>query len=355
MNIRRLIVLLQKEFLQGPKNFMFVFALVIPVVLSLILSLAFGTLFAGKPRLGIQDAGSSAFTSLAQAEPGLVVKTYLDEGALKTAAENGAVDLAVALPSNFDQAIKRGEQAGVVIYVWGESLLRDRAMIATSVLSLVRAIAGQEPPVEVASVVLGDTHSIPWEQRLLPFVVLMGVVLAGSIVPASLIVDEKYNHTLRALTTSSARLEEVLMAKGLVGVILSIIMGVMVLVINRAFNENTLLLVGILALGAVLAAAFGVLLGLLIKDINSLFTVVKGIGIFLYAPALIYMFPDIPAWIGKLFPTYYIINPVTQVAQGGATWSEIAPDIGVLAGLIVLTIAVVAFMARRTRVKDAAD
>jgi ABC-2 type transport system permease protein len=45
MNLRRILVLFGKEVLQGPKNFMFFFALVIPVVLTLLLSLVFGTYF----------------------------------------------------------------------------------------------------------------------------------------------------------------------------------------------------------------------------------------------------------------------------------------------------------------------
>jgi hypothetical protein len=36
----------------------------------------------------------------------------------------------------------------------------------------------------------------------------------------------------------------------------------------------------------------GIILGVLVKDISTLFTVIKSLGIFLYAPAFIFMFPN---------------------------------------------------------------
>jgi len=41
----------------------------------------------------------------------------------------------------------------------------------------------------------------------------------------------------------------------------------------------------------------------LVKDINTLFAIIKGLGIFLYAPAIVSLFPELPQWIAKVFPT----------------------------------------------------
>jgi ABC-2 type transport system permease protein len=108
----------------------------------------------------------------------------------------------------------------------------------------------------------------------------------------------------------------------------------------------------VLALGALMAATFGVLLGALIKDINTLFAIIKAIGILLYAPAFIYIFPGIPQWVGKLFPTYYMIGPIMDISQHDATWSQIAGDIYILIGMIIALIAVVAVIARRESAKE---
>ena len=59
MSARRVGVLLVKEFRRGATNFIFIFALVVPIVFSLVLSLLFGSFFSGKPKLGVADLGSS--------------------------------------------------------------------------------------------------------------------------------------------------------------------------------------------------------------------------------------------------------------------------------------------------------
>lgn len=70
------------------------------------------------------------------------------------------------------------------------------------------------------------------------------------------------------------------------------------------------------------------------KDINSLFATVKALGLLLYAPALIALFPVIPQWIAQIFPTYYRVDPVIAIVQRGAT-HDIAPHLAVLAAMIV--------------------
>lgn len=56
----------------------------------------------------------------------------------------------------------------------------------------------------------------------------------------------------------------------------------------------------------------------------------------MYAPALVYMFPQIPQWIAKVFPTYYMIAPVVEIVQHGGGWPDIAFDVSVLVGLIAV-------------------
>lgn len=55
MSPRRVGVLLRKEFLPGSRNFIFVFALVVPIVVSLMVWLRFGTHFSDRPNLGIRQ------------------------------------------------------------------------------------------------------------------------------------------------------------------------------------------------------------------------------------------------------------------------------------------------------------
>jgi ABC-2 type transport system permease protein len=238
-------------------------------------------------------------------------------------------------------------------YIWGESLAKHRIVLSATIANMIRDVAGQEVPVEIVTTTLGDAESIPWDDRILPIIVLMAIIFGGIMVPATSLVDEKQKRTLTALAITPASLGEIFLSKGLVGVIISTFMGVLILVINRAFGTQPLLLVGMLALGAVMASTFGIMLGAFIKDITSLFAINKAIGILYYAPAFVYLFPGIPQWIGRIFPTYYIVQPVVEISQQGGTWSDVALEVFVLVGLILIMIGVVGILARRTAQREA--
>ncbi len=353
MSPRRIGILLGKEFAHGSKSFIFFFAILVPLLVSLILSVLFGTLFSAKPKLGIVDEGSSQMVRLATKLDSVTSRAYPSLSGLKEAVRAGAVDVGVVLPQDFDDLVTRGQMTEITVYIWGESLAKQRVILEATLANLIIELAGREVPLEIATTTLGDAGNIPWSDRLLPLVVLMAVVMGGSMIPAASLVDEKHKHTLTALTITPATLGEVLFTKGLVGVIVSLVMGTLILTLNRAFGGQPSLLFLVLALSATLAASFGILLGTLTKDITSLFGTIKVMGTFLYAPALIYLFPQIPAWIGKLFPTYYVVQPVVEITQQGGTWSDVAFEVLVLAGLLVALLGAVAVAAKRAQQREA--
>ena len=70
-------------------------------------------------------------------------------------------------------------------------------------------------------------------------------------------------------------------------------------------------------------------------------------GILLFAPAIVYMFPQIPEWIGKIFPTYYALQPVVELSLGGGGWSDIAVNVFILIAIDIRLIIPVALVAAR--------
>jgi len=349
MSLKHTGILLGKELWQGPKNFIFVYVLVMPIIISLVFSLIFGTLFDEKPKLGMVDEGNSQLVIMAEQLTSVVTKEYGNVSEIKRAVESGAVDVGMVLPVDFDSSVTQGKEAELVTYIWGESLAKNRTILQVTIANLVRELTGQETPVEIEAITLGDEVSIPWSDRLLPLVVLMAVVLGGLTLPSASVIDEKEKKTLEALVVTPASIGDVFIAKGLMGVILSLFMGVVILVLNQAFGTEPALLILVLALGAIMATEIGLLCGALIKDITTLFAIWKAGGILLFGPAIIYMFPQIPQWIGRVFPTYYFLQPIIAISQGGSGWSDIATNVFILIGLDLVLIAVVVFTVRRTR------
>jgi ABC-2 type transport system permease protein len=334
MNLKRIWTLVKTELFHGPKDMVLVMAVVLPILLALFVNLAFGDIFSSKPKLGVYDEGSSALTEKLTAAESINVKIFHGEADLRTAAAGGAVDMGIVLPADFQEKLAE-QTVKLKAYVWGESQAKARYIIPLALNDAIRQLAGTPVPVNIENIPLGDESSIPWSDRLLPLTVLMAVFYGGMMLPASSLIHEKQRRTLEALNITPASVIDIFSAKGIIGAVLAMLMGVITLAISTSFGNSPLGLTVTLALGAVLAAEIGLLAGAFIQDMNTLFAFWKFGGLILFGPSIIFMFPQIPQWIGYIFPTYYVIKPVTDMSVMGSSFSSVAWYVGILAVLIV--------------------
>lgn len=335
MNIRRVWTLIKSEVFHGPKDAMLAISVVVPILMALFMNLAFGSIFVDRAKLGIYDQGNSQVAVLLQSSESLSYKSYGSEAALRNAAFDGSIDMGLVLPPDFDDVINAGVTS-LKAFVWGESQAKNRAVIPVVLADAVRTVARSAVPVSIDTVALGDEANVPWSDRLMPLLILYGIFIAGLLLPASMLLTEKQHRTLEAIYVTPATLGDVFLAKGVIVVVLATLMGVLTLILSGFFGASAPLVVLVLFLGAIMATEFGLMAGAGIKDMNSLFAVLKVGGLLLFAPAFIYMFPQIPSWVGHIFPTYYVVRPVVDLSISGAAFGDVALYIAVLAGLVVL-------------------
>jgi len=348
MNLRLVGVILGKDVVRGPKNFLFIWAILAPLLISFIFSIAMGNFLSDQPTLGVMVEGGAQLPEGIEKIEGIKVKRYSSLEGLRHSVERGSLDMGVVLPD--DIAGGRSPEDSIVIdtFVWGSSPASDRAILKTSLTDGVQRVLGGEPPLEVEFVTLGESEYIPWKERFLPFIVLMAVFLGGAFLPAGGLIEEKERGTLKALITSPATLPEIMLAKAIVGVAVSLFVAVLILLLNGAFGAQPLLLIFVLGLGGIMASGFGLISGILLKDITSLLALWKAGGIFLFAPGFVYLFPGIPKWIGKIIPTYYYVSPVVKITQEGGGWGAIAASVYILLGIIVGLVFILFGLVRRT-------
>ncbi len=325
MNIRRIGILLHKELFYGARNYIVIFAVFAPIMLSIIVSLVFGTWLTTKPRLGVVDEGSSKIVYSFASLDSIDTLRYQTASEMRKAVENGSADIGIVIPAGFDDAIIGQTGIQIKAYIWGESQARNQIILGVAIANAVRELSNpQKIPVEIVSVRLGEKTSMPWNERLFPFIVLMTVFLGGLMLPSTSIAKEKETKTMRALLMTPASVQDVFIAKGILGFLLSLFMAIVILAINRSFDTEPFLLLVVLALGAVMSAELGMLLGVFVKDFTTIFTIWKSAGIILFAPAIFYLFPGMPQWIAKIFPTYYLTQPIVILSQSGGTWADIS-------------------------------
>jgi ABC-2 type transport system permease protein len=340
MSFKRIRILIKNEVFYGPKDIVLIMSLVIPVLLALFFNLAFGNIFSDRAALGLLDKGNSEMAALLQSSSSVNLKIYDDEDDLKAAAANGAIDMGVILPAGFDDMIKSGN-ADIQAYTWGESLIKHRVIIGTIINDAVHEIYGSMLPVNIEEIALGDVSSVPWNDRLLPLVVLTALFFGGMMLPAASLINEKNKRTLEALSVSPATIGEIFTAKGTVGAILALVMGILTLAISGQFHSSFLSLILVMALGSVMAAQLGLIAGAYIKDMNTLFALWKFGGLLLFGPAVIYMFPQIPQWIGYIFPTFYVIKPVVDLSINGLGFGSIILELVILSAIVAAIMIVI--------------
>ena len=344
MNLRRIFILLTKELRSSASNFLVVFAVVIPVVLSLLVNLVFGEAFSGKPRLGFVDPGGSQFVQQMSGLNHIKTKIYSDVDAMKADVEQGIIETGIVIPAGFDDILKQGAPGEITVFTWGETPFKDRLIAETTMVKVIADIAGLENKVSIEIKQLGEANVTNLADKMLPMFIMMTIMLGGVFVPAVSIIEEKQNRTLTALNVSPARLSEILISKALLGIVIGIATAVVSLILNQSFGNNPLLLIFVLLLGTMAASMLGILLGAVVKDMNVLLAVLKSGGLLLIAPGIIDLIPKAPHWIAKLFPTYYILNPTMQVAERGADLMDISGDLIILmaiTGIMLLVLVVV--------------
>jgi ABC-2 type transport system permease protein len=203
--------------------------------------------------------------------------------------------------------------------------------------------------VTVDVVTTGDESALSISQRLVPLLVLLALLVAGVFVTSFSLVEERERGTLDAMLVTPARLADVLVAKGLLGLLLAMLMAVVTLALNGALGTSPVgLLLGLLV-GAVMSVQIGLIYGTLSRDAKSLYTLFKSLNLILIGPVVFYLFPDWPQWIARLFPTYWFLDPIFEVTMRGADIGDVGGDL-LVGGLICLALVpVITLLARRAR------
>lgn len=353
MSLARVFALIRKDLALGPRSPILMYAVAMPIIITVLLQGVFGNLFASPPRLGIVDPGGSALTSAALALDGVRVRLLTDADELQRRVAAFDLDAGLVLTAGFDAALRAGERPPLTFYVAGESLASDRVILAVTTIDLLREVEGRRPLVDVEVVAPGG-EGVPLELRLVPFAVLMALFAAGVFVTSFSFADEREKRTLDALLASPMTMAEVLWAKGLFGGALAAAMATVTLALNGALVGQAVGLLVALAVGAVMAALFGLLYGVLSPDTKVLFALFKSLNIVVFAPALFYVFPDWPRWIAYVFPTYWLIDPIVEIGQRGAGLGDVWWQLAIGAAICAVMALLVGRLSQRVRAPAAA-
>jgi ABC-2 type transport system permease protein len=251
------------------------------------------------------------------------------------------------LDEGFDEAVVAGEQPELGFYISGESLASDRIILSVTTIDLVREVEGKEAPVEVVIDTIGGEELLPISTRLVPSLVMYALIVAAVFVPAFYVVAERESGTLQAVLVTPVKFTEFLSAKAVFGFVLAFFIAIATLVLNGALGNNYAALVVAMSVACLMCVEIGMIYATGSRDIRTLYTFIKSLNIFIFAPVIFYIFPNWPQWIAMLFPTYWFINPIWEITIQGAQLSEVWGELAIALAICVALLVPIVYLARR--------
>lgn len=316
MNIKKIFILLTKEVKLSSKSFILIWAIIAPFLMSIVISLIFGSFFIRTPKLGIYLEGESELKSIILETKAVITKEYKSVDQLKDSVKDGIVDVGIIIPKDFDENLKNDKEVLLRSYIFGESYARNRAIIVVTLGNIIREIAKKEIDLNIETEAIGET-TMPWRLRVYPLIVMVAIFFGGMFIPSTSIIEEKRKKTLDALKVIGLNLYEIVASKWIFGFIVSLSVALIIFIVNNVFIINPTMLMIFTLLGAIMATFIGTILGIYLNDFTTLLSFWKIGGIILFFPVISYLFPKIPEIISKFFPTYYIIKPILEIIEKG--------------------------------------
>jgi ABC-2 type transport system permease protein len=186
---------------------------------------------------------------------------------------------------------------------------------------------------------------------MLPMWLTFMLIFIGILLLGGLFVKEKENNTWAALRLTPITLLELISAKVVVALLLSMVSAALLILLNVGL-ANILPLLVITLFGSLFTMLFGLLVSHLGKTMMQFMITTRLLMLPLMLPAILYLFPGVEAdWL-KFIPTYFILRASERIAVEGAFLVDTAAYIAILAAwslaLFFINLIIIARAERRS-------
>lgn len=363
MNLRSTWAIARKDLLDVLQTLRLLIFILMPIGFSLFYRAVFAS--AGDvtvARLVIYDAGRSRLPQvLAQRENVRVIAVNSLEELQRVVIGARAVG-GVVLPSGYDTALTAGKRPAIQLFANGQLGVGSPKLIHM-VEPALRAVAGQQLPARIETLTANtDSKDTPrpgfdLQRFLLIMFLIVGSTMTAVMIPASMLVEEKEQHTLKAVLSVPVSYADLLAGKGITGLTCALLSCAIILALNGGLERN----VGLTSLVLLLTSLFLVEIGLLLGSLfNSLATLNMWSFVALVPltlPAVVVPAANLGllhmgagAWVLRAIPTYYAVDGVLRTVSGAVSLRAVGIDLLVLsASALVFFAANVALLRRREK------
>jgi ABC-2 type transport system permease protein len=301
---RRLRAIYRKDMRDAIRDSRVLTALLMPLALGLLYSFMFSdeSVQVQKGTVGIVAAGPTQLQqAISQQVKGSLLRlsfvTVSDVGTLQRQVQQKKVDVGLVVPEGFDEAVATGESPTLTIVVPASPGF-DSGYVRAVIDRSVAAMAGRAPPATIVVRTVppetgGSTAAInvlgARKNFILISIILLLCMVAVYAVPAVL-VEEIEKKTMEALSLIAST-AEVIGAKALFGITLSVVSVPILLVITRGRPTDVVALAAAVVVSAVVLVGIGLLFAGLMKSQQQINTWSGALLLPLLAPAIVVGMP----------------------------------------------------------------
>ena len=283
---------------------------------------------------------------------GLVVQSVRSEEALKEGVTEGEYVAGIVISDDILDSLITGEKPRLTVYFASDVPDEIKDAVEFLIKELVYQQAGQSLAIEISEEILGPDMlgmQIPPRDRIRPLLAVM-LLIFETWGLASLITEEVERRTLQALLVTPVSVRNFFIAKGITGIGLAFGQAALFIAIVGGMNQQPVIIITTLLLGAIMVTGIGFIIASLAKDFMSVLAWGMVTLIPLFIPSFGVLFPgSVTGWI-KVIPSYYLVDTVHRTASFGAGWGDIWLNLLILVGFdIVLVFVGIMALRRKSR------
>jgi len=202
---------------------------------------------------------------------GLELKLMESEEKLKEAVTGGEYLAGLVVPSDFMDKLTSGQKGQLDIYFNSDTPEEMQDSIITLLEEMAYLQSGQMSNVRVSPEVLGRDmvgSQIPMRDRLLPMLAII-ILMMEMLGLASLISSEVVGRTVQALLITPITIRGLFAAKMIMGVSLAFIQALLFMAVTGGLNQQPLIIIVALLLGAIMVTGIGFLIASGSKEMTT--------------------------------------------------------------------------------------
>ncbi len=269
---------------------------------------------------------------------GLELVLMESEEQLKEAVTGGAYPAGVVVPPDFMDKLMSGEKGRLDVYFGTDTPAELQDSITVLLEEMAYLQTGQMLSVHVSPEVLGRDMvgiQIPMRDRLLPMLAVI-ILMMEMLGLASLISSEVVGRTVQALLITPMTIRGLFAAKLIMGVSLAFVQALLFMAVTGGLNQQPLIIVVALLLGAIMVTGIGFLVASGSKEMTTVMAWGMPALIILGGPAFGVLAPGtVSGWV-RAVPSYYLVDAVYQAANFNAGWSDLWNNLLILLGFDIV-------------------